>query len=309
MDLEERSKNLGRLWWITDAPLFVDEVLVRRIHDAVIWPEFEEEYVEKTKFSKVTRSLEGAAKAEGEGEFKLPELIEWLSPKLIAKSALEGSVARMSEDESKSVVKGNPVVSSERKLNDLAVEYLSEFPERLLFVDVPGGQFSNFQGEVTREQLDKLLDSPPRPVVFVNILPGAPLFPTVAEMEAGEFRPIFPALDRIFLARENPTPRYDDRDKGKRSAYWAAVSKNFGSRVAMQELEKACGRGRIGWIDFRILFDNEGSTGHLHVVPAGKAHAGIFGYNFVHRGHKYGCRVVATLKSGTDMNVLAIYER
>ncbi len=309
MDVEERSQNLGRLWWITDASLFVDDDLVRRIHDAVVWPEFEEKYVEKTSFKRVTTALEGVAKAEGEAEFKLPNLIDWLGPKLKAKAALEGSIARTGENEESNVVKGKPVESSERKINDLVVEYLSEFPERLLFVDVPGGQFSNFEGELAAEQLDKLLNSPPRPLVFVNIRKGAPLFPTVAEMEDGDFRPIFPALDQKLLASKNPTPRYDDNDKDKRAAYWGAVSQNFKSRVAMQELEKACSPGRIGWIDFRVLFDDDGSTGHLHVVPAGKAHAGVFGYNFVHRGYKYGCRVVATLKSGTDMNVLAIYER
>jgi len=32
MDIEERSKNLGRLWWMTDAPLFIDDDIIRRIH-------------------------------------------------------------------------------------------------------------------------------------------------------------------------------------------------------------------------------------------------------------------------------------
>jgi len=309
VEVEERAKKLGRLWWLTDAPMFIDDDLTQRFHDAIIWPELQKTYIEKTKFEKVTTELNINVGVEGEAEFKLPKLIDWLGPKLAAKAKLEGGGSRTSTNEEAQVVKGERIQSSERKLNDIVVEYLAEFPERLLFVDVPGGAFSNYEGELSLDALETLLNSPPRPLVFVNVKKEAPLFPTMAEMENGEFRPIFPTLDKKMLGKLNPTPQYDDVDATKRSTYWAALEQNFESRIAMQELEKACSPGRIGWIDFRILFDTAGSTGHLHIVPAGKAHAGVFGYNFVHRGYKYGCRVVATLKSGTDMNVLAIYER
>lgn len=76
----------------------------------------------------------------------------------------------------------------------------------------------------------------------------------------------------------------------------------------MQVLEQSCEIGRIGWIDFRILFNDKGDTAHLHIVPAGAYYAGTFGYNFVHRAYRYGCRIVGSLKSGNDVNVLAIYE-
>lgn len=309
MDLDQRAENLGRLWWLTDAPLFIDSDYTSGIHDAVIWPEYQNNYEEKTKFNQVRTELGITASTEGEVDFKLPKLLDWLGPKLKAKAALEGSGNRTQDDTNGIVVKGERVESPERKLNDIAIEYLSEFPERLLFVDVPGGAFSNYKKVLCATDIEDLLSSPPRPLVFVNVKPGAPLFPTVAEMENGEFRPIFPVLDQEFLGGLNPVPRYDDSDVEKRAAYWAAIKDKFNSRTAMQELEKACSPGRIGWIDFRILFDDNGDTGHLHAVPAGIAHAGVFGYNFVHRGYKYGCRVVATLKAGADLNVLAIYER
>ncbi len=309
MDVEERSRNLGRLWWLTDAPMFIDRALIGRIHDALIWPEFRETYEEKTEFKHLKTTYKAEGSVGGEAEIKLPELLEWLAPKLKAKAALEGTVQREGEESTQHIVKGERVESAERKLNDIVVEYLAEFPERVLFLDVPGGVFSNYKGTVALDDLDQFLDKPPRPLVFVNIRKGALLFPTMAEMEGGGFRPIFPALDEKFLSGENPTPRYDDADQEKRKKYWAAIERNFRSRTAMQELEKACEGDRIGWIDFRILFDGDGDTGHLHIVPAGTTHAGVFGYNFVHRGYKYGCRLVASLKSGRDLNVLAIYER
>ena len=35
----------------------------------------------------------------------------------------------------------------------------------------------------------------------------------------------------------------------------------------------------------------------------------FFGYNFVHCADKHGMRVVGTLKSEPDMNVLALYDK
>ncbi|MCA9045229.1 MAG: hypothetical protein KDA69_12960, partial [Planctomycetaceae bacterium] len=74
--------------------------------------------------------------------------------------------------------------------------------------------------------------------------------------------------------------------------------------------EKAASQhGRIRWIDFRVPISEQGDTLHLHVVPAAKYDTGVFAYNFVKRGFKHGLRLVGTLKSEPDMNVLAIYER
>jgi hypothetical protein len=47
----------------------------------------------------------------------------------------------------------------------------------------------------------------------------------------------------------------------------------------------------------------------LHVVGRGEFDTGVFAYNFVTRGWKYGLRVVGAIKAGPDINVLAIYEK
>jgi hypothetical protein len=45
------------------------------------------------------------------------------------------------------------------------------------------------------------------------------------------------------------------------------------------------------------------------MVPAATYDTGTFAYNFIKRGYKHGIRLVGTLKSEPDMNVLAIYEK
>ncbi len=78
----------------------------------------------------------------------------------------------------------------------------------------------------------------------------------------------------------------------------------------MEVVEAAAStNGRIRWIDYRLPLTDEGDTLHLHICSASKYDAGVFGYNFIKRGYKHGLRIVGTLKSEPDMNVLAIYER
>jgi hypothetical protein len=95
--------------------------------------------------------------------------------------------------------------------------------------------------------------------------------------------------------------------------YWGSFGNYFsahGSREAMGTIEDAASKhGRISWIDFRILLSPEGESLHVHVTPEGGMTAGTFGYNFVRRSYSHGTRIVGTVKSGPDLNVLAIYER
>ena len=73
--------------------------------------------------------------------------------------------------------------------------------------------------------------------------------------------------------------------------------------------EAASKHGRIRWIAYRVPVTAEGDTLHLHIVPAAIYDTGTFAYNFIKRGYKHGIRLVGTLKSEPDMNVLAIYEK
>jgi hypothetical protein len=99
--------------------------------------------------------------------------------------------------------------------------------------------------------------------------------------------------------------------RDKRRAYWATYEKWFKAkpRAAMRVIESASQtRGRISWIDFRLPLSSEGDTLHLHFAPNGKYSTGDFGYYLTTRGYKHGLRIVGTLTSERDMNVLAVYE-
>jgi hypothetical protein len=79
----------------------------------------------------------------------------------------------------------------------------------------------------------------------------------------------------------------------------------------MKVLEDGVGQQRIRWIDFQMscVLTKDRKNIHLHICPAGQFDTGVFGYNFIFRAFHFGVRIVATLKSGADLNVLAIYEK
>src|SRR6266566_6181534 len=50
------------------------------------------------------------------------------------------------------------------------------------------------------------------------------------------------------------------------------------------------------WIDYRVTLDT-GELLHFHVVAHGDYDTGVFAYNLVRRGERYGMRIVGSLKS------------
>jgi hypothetical protein len=48
---------------------------------------------------------------------------------------------------------------------------------------------------------------------------------------------------------------------------------------------------------------------HLDVSARGDYDTGIFAYNFIRRGERYGLRIVGSLKSQPSLNVLAAYDK
>lgn len=311
--LEVRSEKLGRLWWLTDTPLFIDDALNRRLHDAIIAPELESEDVERKAQTEVRSLLEGSASLKATSKITAPGILEAWFPSLNAEAAGVAVAKLENQSAELEAVRGRRVRTSERMLQEIAFKYLSEYADRILFVDMDAGTYSNLKGQVDAEQVEELLRSPPRPLVFLDLPRDSVVFPTVVELEAGGFRRIYETLEREFLDVSSNIRYPSDTDPeapDKRKIYWDALKKSFKSRKAMEHFERAVESDRIGWVDFRLLFDSgSGESAHLHIVPAGKYHGGVFGYNFIHRAHRYGARVVGTLKAGNDINVLAIYEK
>jgi len=78
---------------------------------------------------------------------------------------------------------------------------------------------------------------------------------------------------------------------------------------AVKVVEEAIGTGgRPRWIDYRMTFSTD-EVLHLHVDAHGDYDTGVFAYNLLRRGQRYGLRIVGSLKSQPALNVLAIYEK
>lgn len=309
-NLDKRAEQLGRLWWLVDAPLFADARLIERFHDAIVWPEVSDAKTEVSRKNKIESNFSGDAVAGVKGKLDLPSFIDWLGPKLEAEGKLSVGYNRSAMSESADTVIGKIIENSERKLIEITAEYLSDFKERILFVDAPGGEFKNYKGErCDRDFIAELLKGSPRPLVFIDTIKESPIIPTMIELESGGFCPAFKRFEDELFGRDEISFPSDEEDFEATKEYWKKIRKKFSSRFAMEVIEECCDGNRIGWIDFRMLFSTEGSTLHLHVAPGGRYHTGTFAYNFVHRSYKHGCRIVGTLKSGNDVNVLAIYDK
>jgi hypothetical protein len=173
---------------------------------------------------------------------------------------------------------------------------------------------------------------PPRAIVLIDLpshaeaqtsgKPLTKLIPTAAEFENGKIELIYQRLrgkqiDEKSGIEFEALPTYPDGAgtapdelKAQRAKYWAWFEKRFSATQCMLAVEDAAREnGRIRWIDFRLPLTTAGDTMHLHICPEGRYDTGSLAYNLIKRGFKHGIRLVGTLKSEPDMNVLAIYEK
>lgn len=304
------------LIWLADAPLFIDSYQIDSFFDAVVQPSSKvvKWLCSKDAGSEVTIS----AKVKGGAKLDVSNALGLLGkffPGLGEASAeLEGSGSGKRTNNKHSATEYAPIHSPQRQLLGLTLHYLTNQSERVFLIDNPSDE---------SWRTNEVLTDVPRALVFLEFHGaesnqktegqfGTMLIPTAAEFDDGVVVPIYPELTRI--SGERP-PKYPETGSAEelstsRREYWKWFSKEFSADQAMRAIESAASQhGRIRWIDFRVPISNQGDTLHLHAVPAAKYDTGVFAYNFVKRGFKHGLRLVGTLKSEPDMNVLAIYER
>lgn len=312
-DQERRLQRLERLFWLADAPLFIDERLVERFFDAVVRPKYEHVLSVEELEQETEDKLIGALGLEGKAGLKLPEWLKPIKLETAAKGEITGEKTEFERTASTSQLK--PIWNAERQLEELARHYLVNYRDRIILDDGPLDD-SNWPADRTwyskNSGISKRL---PRPILFLDLNPGIKLLPMAAEFADGSVSLLYEDLTQR-LTHENggPVRKFPDDSKEnydeERKAYWSSFDKFFDSEKAMLVVENASTtHGRINWIDFRLPLSTAGDTLHLHITPAGNVDAGVFGYNFVRRGYKHGIRLVGTLKAGLDMNVLAIYDR
>jgi len=331
LTLEKRLVALERFWFLADTPLFIDSVLTNRLYDAVFRPELEIASRSDADTSEVAAKVAGAGKATAEIQAKVPPLLALFGLEVArAKGSIEGSLS--GEGTKRSASTGTtsfvPVKSTERSLERIISLYAQKYRRRLFWIGgaLDGGH--SLQEPQTFQpwaEMERELARPgPRPLVVLDLEKGAELMPMAGELANGKNHVI--VKDYFSLREKNKDicamPKYppsttpEAERPATRRAYWQQVHHEFDSHEAIQAIEAAADQeaSRFDWLDFRALVDLDKVTTlseppHLHFVPRGEYSTGTFAYQLVRRASRFGVRIIGTLKSGQDINVLAVYER
>lgn len=303
MNADRLPEDFQHLWWIVDAPLFIDDTQVTKQYDVIVNPAYEAEAVTEEEGKK--RVTSGSGEIEGVGTVSLPPYLKWVLPQ--ASAELHG---RVGLDHSRETERTNTrtmrvVKNAERRLLQLVATYFDQYKHKLAFASTKSGVFQDHSGDSVSD-LYPLTDMP-RTIVFIDVPPNTPIFPTAIELESGGIREITPHIVEKLYGEAETRPIYGDSPEAQKK-FWQLMKKDHKSRVAMEALEEQCGENRIGWIDCRILLSDDAPPFHLHINAGGRYHTGAFGYKFIHRGYKYGCRIVGSLRAGRAISVFAIYE-
>lgn len=305
--IENRLNDHPQLWWLTDVPLFLDERSVDRLHGAIVQPEY---VLLQSQETGQRRSAEtGSNETEGGAEASIPAFL-----KLGLKAKSTEAVSRETS-QSRQVTK-QFVYTAERRLQEVLVAYRERQPERVLFDQPDGSGLVSLEGKPVgwREAEDLLDQRGPRPLVFLDLAPLAPILPMAGETTGGSTVRLFESLIERLGTKEKPIPPFpSDKDANAaamKDAHWNALIAAYENRVALEIVEEGFGGGqRIEWIDYRIKLGSRPKPIHIHFSPRGQVPTGAFAYNFVRRGFKVGLRIVAQLRKGCDMRALALYER
>ena len=304
-----RAIDLGFFWFLVDAPMFMDAPLIDRFHDAVIRPENIVVSESETTGSKEETGRRLGVKGKGKGEIPF-----------VVGLALQGNFEHRSKRENSAGLAREFDIprTPERLLEEIVAFYLAHFPERVLRVDPVAKTVSTAVASSSADyaSLDATCETPgPRPIVLIDAPRGTKIMPMAGEFKEGQVDVIYDALISGLSTADEPLKRFDRKmDATKKAERWGELVSRFDARIAMHVLEDAGqkhGGSRFEWIDFRMAWGDGGSPSplHLHVVPNGQYSMGTFAHAFIRRGYGNGVRIVGTLKTGGDINVLAIYER
>ena len=303
--------------WLADAPLFINTEQVYRFYDAVVRPEAKEgpttlEITEQNiDHIRGKLGLEASVSMSELGVL-LTSVFAFLKPEL--KGSGEGEYEKETTEQNSTTVELHPIKTPQRQLEQLTLHYLVNRQERLFFVE------DSREEEWRDPQTISLV---PRELAFLSLpsqqeaselgLPETKLIPTAAEFEGGRIETLFDKIksrDQRTIPPDYPEKGTVDELREARREYWSWFNENFSPTQAMLVVEEAAREnGKLQWIDYRVPLTQDGDTLHLHISPSGEYDTGVFAYNFVKRGYKHGLRLVGTLKSEPDMNVLAIYDK
>ncbi len=294
------------LLWLLDAPLFIDEPQVEALYDAVLRPDYEETTATlSTSISNETTlgasttvgaALPWFAKAEAELEAKRTH------------SAGRGQDITLTR-----------ISNSYRHLLALSLHYASqEHANSPAESTISAKRFvvasQSRTGDIlTSEEAwlnQTYVEMAPRALVFLDIPPRSALIPAALELTNGEVKVLAETLGAALGGQVAPSYPGSTADPAEENNYFEWFASKFEDRAAVKIVEGAVRDRQISWIDYNVsLAGGRAPFMHLHLVGHGHYDTGVFAYNFVVRGFKHGLRIVGTLKSGPDLNVLAVFER
>jgi hypothetical protein len=284
----------SELRWLLDAPLFIDQVQVEAFYDAILRPELDQTALELSNGS--------SNQFGGSLGFSLGALAPGLS----------ASRTTTHDETTSYTVVSNPY----RHLLSVALHYYRDLPGRMkavTYVNTDGSCRLEGGGEPPWYDA-KFISDTPRALLFMDLPPLTKFIPAAAEVTGADVCQIFDAVGEQFAkASRTKLPPYPGGapDKAEeRRQYWDWFSRNFDATVATRAVEVAASGQPFNWVAYRVALPGAAEPFlHLWVEARGKYDTGTFAYNFVKRGFKHGMRLVGTLKSEPDMNVLAVFEK
>jgi hypothetical protein len=284
------------LSWLADAPVFIDSQQVGAFYDAVVGPAFRTIQLQVS-----AGQTEQSAKSTGVSlSAGLPALFPWLRADFGADA---GRSKTRGHQEGQSIVL-EPVENATRQLVQLCLHYVVNQEDRIRLVgseaEIPHGDD---------------ISASPRMIAFVDVPPDTMFLPQAAELDNGRVVTFFDPLVKKLQQDGDTSPvAYPDstataEGRLQRDAHWKWYADHWNLDKAVKATEETIGAGgRPRWIDYRMVFTT-GEVLHLHVVAHGDYDTGVFAYNLIRRGERYGLRIVGSLKSQPALNVLAIYEK
>lgn len=296
--------------WLADAPLFIDADQIAALYDAIVKPERDQGTITlSTKNLTVhDKSVEGKVGAEVGAASIIKTWFPFLDAKVTGEAA--GSLRDQESKEKDETIEFHPISTPQRQLVQLAFHYLVNLPARVRVV----------QGTTDSTWSDAaFVTATPRALLFLDLPSETVFIPTAAELNQGNVVLFYEELTKAFAKEGELPPQYPEPAPdlpleallAKRKEYWGWYRERFRATKAMQIVEGKIsdGKGRIRWIDYRVPIAADDTTLHLHICGRERFDTGTFAYNLVKRGHKHGLRIVGTLKSEPDLNVLAIFEK
>jgi len=297
------------LLWLLDAPLFIDDQQVDAFYDAVMRPDYEGTSL--TLSNSITHDTTFGA------NLTVGAALPWFAK---TEAQLTGELGRTAERGRDVTL--TPISNAYRHLLALAIHYATIAPDpngpspdgpgRLVLANTATGRIVDPKlHDLAQLWLDQeYIGAVPRALVFLDLPPQSKFIPAALELTDGEVTVLADTLGERLAgagAAKYPGSTATEEEKDK---YFQWFAHHFDDRTALQIVEQAVTDHPVAWINFNVsLAGDEPPFMHLNLVARGKYDTGVFAYNLVTRGFNYGLRLVGTLKSGPDMNVLAVFER